>query len=62
MTRRQIPFSAVITSLMGDDATTLDPVIVSLCVITDNKTADVQARGIEQKVSKIMHSAVYLLV
>ena len=51
-TRRQIPFSAVIISLMGDgdDASTLDPVIVLPCVITDDETADVTADGIVKKV------------
>ena len=51
-TRRQIPFLAVIISLMGDgdDASTLDPVIVSSCVITDDETADVTADGIVKKV------------
>ena len=50
-TRRQIPFSAVIISLMGDDATALDPVIVSSCVITDDETAEVTADAIVKKVS-----------
>ena len=50
--RRQIPFLAVIISLMGDedDASTLDSVIVSLCVITDDETVDVTADGIVKKV------------
>ena len=47
----QIPFSSVFISLMGDDATTLDPVIVSSCVITNNETAEVTADSIVKMVS-----------
>ena len=54
-TRRQVPFSAVVISLMGDEATSLDPVIVSSCVILEDETAETQVSGIISKVSSIEH-------
>ena len=39
-TRRQIPFSAVIISLMGDEPGSFDPIIVSLCVIMRDETSE----------------------
>ena len=47
-TRRQIPFTALIIGLLGDDS--LDQVIVSSCSLTDDETADAQAEGIIKKV------------
>ena len=47
-TRRQIPFTALIIGLLGDDS--LDQVIVSSCILTDDETADAQAEGIIKKV------------
>jgi hypothetical protein len=43
-THRQIPFTALIIGLLGDDS--LDQVIVLSCIFTDDKTADAQAEGI----------------
>jgi hypothetical protein len=37
-TRRQVPFLAVVISLMGDDPETIDPVIVLSCVILEDET------------------------
>ena len=47
-TRRQIPFTALIIGLLGDDS--LEQVIVSSCILTDDETADAQAEGIIKKV------------
>jgi len=49
-TRRQVPFLAVVISLMGDDPETIDPVIVSSCVILEDKTSETQVDGIVIKV------------
>ena len=45
-TRRQVPFSAVVISLMGDDPETIDPLIVSSCVILEDETSETQVDGI----------------
>jgi hypothetical protein len=47
-TRRQIPFTALIIGLLGDDS--IEQVIVSSCILTDDETADAQAEGIIKKV------------
>jgi hypothetical protein len=52
-TRRQVPFSAVVISLMGDDPETIDPLIVSSCVILEDETSETQVDGI---VTKVMQS------
>ena len=52
-THRQVPFSAVVTSLMGDDPETIDPLIVSSCVILEDETSETQVDGI---VTKVMQS------
>ena len=49
-TRRQVPFSAVVISLMGDDPETIDPLIVSSCVILEDETSEMQVDGIVTKV------------
>lgn len=49
-TRRQIPFSAVIISLMGDEPGSFDPIIVSSCVIMRDETSERQVEGITDKV------------
>jgi hypothetical protein len=49
-TRRQVPFSAVVISLMGDGPKTIDPVIVLSCVILEDKTLETQVDGIVTKV------------
>ena len=51
-TRRQIPFSAVIISLMGDEPGSFDPIIVSSCVIMRDETSERQVEGIIDKVRK----------
>jgi hypothetical protein len=49
-TRRQLSFSAVIISLMGDEPGSVDPVIVSSCVIMEDETSEMQVTGIVAKV------------
>jgi hypothetical protein len=49
-TRRQVPFSAAIISLMGDGPDTIDPMIVLSCVILEDKTSEMQVDGIVAKV------------
>ena len=52
-TRRQVPFSAVVISLMGDTPESIDPVIVSSCVVLEDETLETQVDGI---VSKVRHA------
>jgi hypothetical protein len=49
-TCRQVPFSAVVISLMGDGPKTMDPFIVLSCVILEDKTSKTQVDGIVTKV------------
>ena len=49
-TRQQIPFTAVIIGLIGDDDT-IDPVVVSSCIFMENEKSDTGAAGIVTKVS-----------
>jgi hypothetical protein len=49
-TRRQVPFSAVVISLMGDGPDSIDPIIVSSCVILEDETSETQVDGIVTKV------------
>ena len=49
-TWRQIPFSAVMISLMGDEPGSFDPIIVSSCVIMWDETSERQVEGITDKV------------
>jgi hypothetical protein len=37
-THRQVPFSAVVISLMGDGPESIDPIVVSLCVVLKDET------------------------
>jgi hypothetical protein len=47
---RQVPFSAVVISLMGDGPKTMDPVIVSSCIILEDEMSETHAYGIVSKV------------
>ena len=49
-THQQVPFLAVVISLMGDDPETIDPVIVLSCVILEDETSETQVDGIVTKV------------
>ncbi len=49
-THRQVPFSAVVISLIVDGPETIDPVIVSSYVILEDKTLETQVDGIVTKV------------
>jgi len=48
---RQVPFSAVVISLMGDGPESIDPIIVSSCVFLEDETSEMQVDGIVTKVS-----------
>ena len=50
-TRRQIPFTAVVVSLMGDGPDSIDSIIVSSCVVLEDETSEKQVDGIVNKVS-----------
>jgi hypothetical protein len=41
-TRRQVPFTAVVVSLMGDGPNSLDSIIVLLCFVLENETSEEQ--------------------
>lgn len=49
-TRRQIPFTAFIIGLLGDEED-IDPVIVSSCIFMDDERSETQADGIVDKVN-----------
>jgi hypothetical protein len=50
MTCRQVPFSAVVITLVGDGPKTIDPVIVLSYVILEDETLETQVDGIVTKV------------
>jgi hypothetical protein len=58
-TRRQVPFSAVVISLMGDGPNTIDPVIVLSCVILEDETSETQVDGIVTKVRETTQSYLF---
>ena len=49
-TQRQVPFLAVVISLMGDRPKSIDPIIVSLCIVLEDETPETQVDGIVSKV------------
>ena len=49
-TRRQIPFTALIIAILGDDDK-IDPVVVSLCIFMEDERSETAAQGIVSKVS-----------
>ena len=52
-TRRQIPFTALIIGLLGDEED-IDPVVVSSCIFMDDERSETQADGIVNKVSFVV--------
>ena len=66
-TRRQIPFTALIIGLMGDDDK-IDPVVVSSCIFMEDEKSDTGAEGIITKVSVpektifFMHVYIYIYI
>jgi hypothetical protein len=48
-TRRQIPFTALIIGILGDE-NDIDPVVVSSCIFMEDEQAETQADGILEKV------------
>lgn len=55
-TRRQIPFTALVIGLLGDEDT-IDPVVVSSCIFMDDERSETQAEGIVSKVSDVPYLA-----
>ncbi len=53
-TRCQVPFSAVVISLMGDGPDIIDPSIVLSCVLLEDETSETQVDSI---VTKLGHPA-----
>ena len=49
-TRRQIPFTALVIGLMGEDDD-IDPVVVSSCIFMEDERSDTQADGIINRTS-----------
>ncbi len=56
-TCRQVPFTAVVISLMGDEPESIDSIIVSLCVVLEDETSEMQVDGIVNKVSFVCFTA-----
>ncbi len=56
-TCRQVPFTAVVISLMGDEPVSIDSIIVSSCVILEDETSKMQVDGIVNKVSFVCFTA-----
>ena len=53
-TRRQIPFTALVIGLLGDGSDDkIDPVVVSSCIFMEDETAEMQAKGIVDKVCHV---------
>jgi hypothetical protein len=50
--RRQIPFTALIIGILGDE-NDIDPVDVSSCIFMDDERVETQANGILDKVCVI---------
>ena len=50
-TCRQVPFTAVVISLMGDGPDSLDSIIVSSCIVLEDETSEKQVDRIVNKVS-----------
>ena len=55
-TRRQKSFTALIIGLLDEDGedgnSSIDPVVVSSCIFTEDETSENQAQGIIDKVSE----------
>ena len=49
-TRRQVPFTAVVISLVGDGPDSLDFIIVLSCIVLEDETSEKQVDGIVNKV------------
>ena len=53
-TRRQIPFTALVIGLLGDEDN-IDPVVVSSCIFMEDEKSDTQADGILAKIDSLKH-------
>ena len=50
-TRQQVPFTADVISLMGDEHDSIEYIIVLLCIVLEDETLEKQVDGIVNKVS-----------
>jgi len=50
-TRRQIPFPALIIGILADSGS-IDPVVVSSCIFTEDEKSETQVDGIVKKVNR----------
>ena len=50
--RRQIPFTALVIGLLGDEET-IDPVVVSSCIFMKDEKSDTQVDGILEKIGSL---------
>ena len=50
-TCRQVPFTVIATSLMGDEPDSIDPIIVSACIVLEDETSEKHIDSIVNKVS-----------
>jgi hypothetical protein len=48
--RRQIPFTALVIGLMGEDED-IDPIVVSSCIVMEDEHSEMQADGILNRVN-----------
>ena len=53
-TCRQVPFSTLVISLMGDMPESINPVIVSSCFVLEDETSETQVDGIVSNVRCII--------
>jgi hypothetical protein len=53
-TRRQIPFTALVIGLLGDEDN-IDPVVISSCIFMDDEKAVTQGDGILSKIDSLKH-------
>ena len=60
-TRRQVPFSAVVISLIGNTPESVDPIIVSSCVVMEDETSEMQVEGVVAKVNSLKNRLQRLL-
>jgi hypothetical protein len=60
-TRRQVPFSAVGIILIGNTPESVYPIIVSLCVVMEDETSEMQVEGVAAKVNSLKNRLQRLL-
>jgi hypothetical protein len=59
-TRRQIPFTALVVGLMGNNDDIIDPVVVSSCIFMEDERSETAADGILKRVSLHIVECIFL--